>query len=245
MSGGDGADGLSGELGFDIVSGGRGDDRIDGGDIADDLSGGRGNDTMLGGDGFDFVAGGLGDDDLAGQGGPDDLGGGRGNDRASGGAGIDFLEGGLGDDRLSGQADADDLAGGRGSDRLGGGDGRDRLSELSRRVEKVVGYPPLSEMGDYQRRQFHEALVDADSVEDLPGKWQAAIIKAESNRPKVRLVRDAWFPSSDAEFGRSSSFNVELESDDAQPECASEGDRSKRRERGQPRGAGDDKAPGE
>ena len=46
-------------------------------------------------------------------------------------------------------------------------------AELSRRVEKVVGYPPLSEMGDHQRREFHEALLDAGSFEDLPGKWQA------------------------------------------------------------------------
>jgi hypothetical protein len=29
-------------------------------------------------------------------------------------------------------------------------------AELSRRVEKVVGYPPLSEMGELQRREFHE-----------------------------------------------------------------------------------------
>ncbi|MGH3339152.1 MAG: hypothetical protein ACRDPL_10020 [Propionibacteriaceae bacterium] len=48
--------------------------------------------------------------------------------------------------------------------------------ELSRRVEKVVGYPPLSEMGDLQRREFHEALLDANGFEDLPGKWQAAIV---------------------------------------------------------------------
>jgi hypothetical protein len=31
--------------------------------------------------------------------------------------------------------------------------------ELSRRVGKVVGYPPLSEMGEQQRREFHEALL--------------------------------------------------------------------------------------
>jgi hypothetical protein len=55
---------------------------------------------------------------------------------------------------------------------------------LSRRVEKVVGYPPLSEMSEPQRREFHEALLDADRFEDLPGKWQAAILKAEQNRPK-------------------------------------------------------------
>jgi hypothetical protein len=34
-------------------------------------------------------------------------------------------------------------------------------AELSRRVEKVVAYPPLCEMGDSQRREFHEALLDA------------------------------------------------------------------------------------
>jgi hypothetical protein len=52
-------------------------------------------------------------------------------------------------------------------------------AELSRRVEKVVGYPPLSDLGDLQRREFHEALLEAATFEDLPGKWQAAILKAE------------------------------------------------------------------
>ena len=55
-------------------------------------------------------------------------------------------------------------------------------AELSRRVEKVVGYPPLSDMGELQRREFHEALLDAGSFEDLPGRWQAAIVAAEQNR---------------------------------------------------------------
>jgi hypothetical protein len=59
---------------------------------------------------------------------------------------------------------------------------------LSRRVEKVVAYPPLSEMSDLQRREFHEALLDADTFEDLSGKWQAAILKAEQNRPKLSVV---------------------------------------------------------
>jgi hypothetical protein len=62
--------------------------------------------------------------------------------------------------------------------------------DLSRRVEKVVGYPPLVEMDDRQRREFHEALLDADSFEDLPGKWQAAILEAEQNRPKLRLISE-------------------------------------------------------
>ena len=64
-------------------------------------------------------------------------------------------------------------------------------AELSRRVEKVIGYPPLSEMSDQQRRAFHEARLDADRFEDLPGKWQAPIFKAEENRPKLRLVSDS------------------------------------------------------
>jgi hypothetical protein len=37
---------------------------------------------------------------------------------------------------------------------------------LSRRVEKVVGYPPLVEMDDRQRREFHEALLAADGFEE-------------------------------------------------------------------------------
>jgi hypothetical protein len=61
-------------------------------------------------------------------------------------------------------------------------------ADLSRRVQKVVGYPPLSDMSTSQRREFHVALLDADTFEDLPGKWQAAILDAEQNRPKLRLV---------------------------------------------------------
>ena len=49
--------------------------------------------------------------------------------------------------------------------------------------EKVVGYPPLSELDALQRREFHEALLEAGSFEDLPGKWQAAILEAEQNLP--------------------------------------------------------------
>ena len=43
-------------------------------------------------------------------------------------------------------------------------------------------------MSALQRREFHEALLDADIFEDLPGKWQAAIVKAEDKRPKLRIV---------------------------------------------------------
>jgi hypothetical protein len=57
-------------------------------------------------------------------------------------------------------------------------------AELSRRVGKVVGYPPLVEMDDRPRREFYEALLDAGAFEALPGKWQAAILEAEENRPR-------------------------------------------------------------
>jgi hypothetical protein len=40
-------------------------------------------------------------------------------------------------------------------------------AELSRRVGKAVAYPPLSELSAEQRRDFHEALLDADTFEDL------------------------------------------------------------------------------
>ena len=60
--------------------------------------------------------------------------------------------------------------------------------ELGRRVGKAVGYPPLCEMSEPQRREFHEALLDADTFDDLPGKWQAAILQAEQSRPKLRAV---------------------------------------------------------
>jgi hypothetical protein len=40
---------------------------------------------------------------------------------------------------------------------------------VSRRVAKVVPYLPLCEMSELQRRELHEALLDADSFEDLPG----------------------------------------------------------------------------
>jgi hypothetical protein len=63
---------------------------------------------------------------------------------------------------------------------------------LSRRVEMVVGYPPLSEMGDLQRREFHEALPEAGAFEDLPwemagGHRRGGAEPAEARRRQRRL----------------------------------------------------------
>ncbi|HEY9379417.1 MAG TPA: hypothetical protein VIQ02_20245 [Jiangellaceae bacterium] len=46
-------------------------------------------------------------------------------------------------------------------------------------------------MSSSLRRGFHEALLDVDSLEDLPGKWRAAFFNAEENRSKLRLVSGA------------------------------------------------------
>ena len=35
----------------------------------------------------------------------------------------------------------------------------------------------------------YEALLEAASFEDLPGKWQAAILEAEQHRPQLRVVK--------------------------------------------------------
>jgi hypothetical protein len=48
-------------------------------------------------------------------------------------------------------------------------------------------------MSDLLRREFHEALLDADSFEDLPGKRQATILKAEENAPNLRIVDNDYF----------------------------------------------------
>ena len=61
---------------------------------------------------------------------------------------------------------------------------------LSRRVEKVVGYPPSRRWADQQRREFHEAVLAADSFEDLPGgDPQGRGQPAEAARRHQRLAR--------------------------------------------------------
>jgi hypothetical protein len=59
---------------------------------------------------------------------------------------------------------------------------------VSRRVEKVVGYPPLSEIGERQRREFHEALLD---FQDLPGKMAGSDPEGRTEPRELRAVKDA------------------------------------------------------
>jgi hypothetical protein len=62
-------------------------------------------------------------------------------------------------------------------------------------------------MGDRKRREFHEALLDADTFEDLPGKWQAADLKAEGNRPNLRIVGGERTTGWNAAVGRPDGFD--------------------------------------
>lgn len=52
---------------------------------------------------------------------------------------------------------------------------------LERRVTAAMAFPPLSEIGDEQRRELADVIRDAATVEDLPGRWQAAILQAEKD----------------------------------------------------------------
>ena len=55
----------------------------------------------------------------------------------------------------------------------------------------------MSEISQGQRREFQEALLDADAYDDLPGKWQAAIpyvraAPAEPDTPPKPVAAWAW-----------------------------------------------------
>ncbi|HEX6585101.1 MAG TPA: hypothetical protein VF056_15985 [Thermoleophilaceae bacterium] len=58
---------------------------------------------------------------------------------------------------------------------------------LSHRVEKIVGYPALSELDDLQRREFHEALLEAATFEDLPAAARGFLTSPPSIRAAVRI----------------------------------------------------------
>jgi hypothetical protein len=81
---------------------------------------------------------------------------------------------------------------------VAGRDGRERPPSISLPLGSTNGErraePPrpksrrLPAVLRHERREFQEALLDADGYEDLPGKWRAAILKAEENAPNLRIV---------------------------------------------------------
>jgi hypothetical protein len=50
---------------------------------------------------------------------------------------------------------------------------------LRERVQAVVTAPPLSQLSAAQRAELERELTAAAALEDLPGKWQAAVLEAE------------------------------------------------------------------
>ena len=51
--------------------------------------------------------------------------------------------------------------------------------DLRTHVGELYGVAPLSEISAGQRAELDALLAGAREVEDLPGKWQAAVIEAE------------------------------------------------------------------
>jgi Ca2+-binding RTX toxin-like protein len=118
LSGGTGADFLTGRGGFGAGLAYTGVLVLDGGEGGDELNGGNGNDVILGGAGNDVVSGYAGDDAIDGGAGDDTLAGSDGNDTIVGGAGVDSLLGGFDADVLEADDDEADaqIHGGPGTD---------------------------------------------------------------------------------------------------------------------------------
>jgi hypothetical protein len=54
---------------------------------------------------------------------------------------------------------------------------------LLERVRAVAGARPLSELSAAQRAELEREAAEASALEDLPGKWQAAVLEAEGAAP--------------------------------------------------------------
>ena len=57
------------------------------------------------------------------------------------------------------------------------------MSALYERVSVALEREPLCRISAAARAELNEVLAGADALEDLPGKWQAAILTAESAEP--------------------------------------------------------------
>lgn len=127
LSGGDGADLMTGAGRPDSLAGDAGADTIFGGDHNDTLDGGADNDRLDGGAQRDLIFGGAGDDNIDAGTGDDTVDGGGQRDSVFGGSGLDLIDGGNGNDTLTGGTGGDTLLGGAGYDILQGDDGDDVL----------------------------------------------------------------------------------------------------------------------
>ena len=91
------------------ITGGDGADTITGHDDGANIDGGLGNDTIITGGGDDTIDAGVGDDSIVGGSGSDTIIGHNGDDTIDGGAGADHLAGNYGDDHIDG-GDGSDAA---------------------------------------------------------------------------------------------------------------------------------------
>ncbi|SFH74800.1 calcium-binding protein [Albimonas pacifica] len=119
------------------VRGGFVDGTVTGGDGADRLTGASAEDAFSGGAGADLLRGRGGEDALDGGDDRDELAGGGGDDLLQGGAANDVLRGGAGDDVLDGDGGRDRLFGGEGADRFvfEPGEGIDRVFDFQNDVD--------------------------------------------------------------------------------------------------------------
>jgi hypothetical protein len=53
------------------------------------------------------------------------------------------------------------------------------MTALEERVAAVAALAPLAELSADQLAELDELLLAAADLEDLPGKWQAAVLEAE------------------------------------------------------------------
>jgi hypothetical protein len=53
------------------------------------------------------------------------------------------------------------------------------MTALEERVAAVAALAPLAELSADQLAELDELLGSAGELEDLPGKWQAAVLEAE------------------------------------------------------------------
>ncbi|MGH1404912.1 MAG: calcium-binding protein, partial [Alphaproteobacteria bacterium] len=165
-----------GTSGNDVIQGTTNyDHQISGGEGMDTLTGNVGDDLLAGGEGADIINGGVGDDALyAGGDGTevDQLNGGAGNDFLYGSGGGDILNGGAGFDRIEGLTN-DILLGGVGEDQLfsdgdgailDGGEGNDYLSGIGSNISYIAsaGTDVILDHGDNSTLVFSEG-----SAEDL------------------------------------------------------------------------------
>jgi hypothetical protein len=58
------------------------------------------------------------------------------------------------------------------------------MSTLGDRVRAAAAVPPLSELAAADRAELEREVARAGELEDLPGRWQAAILAAESGAPE-------------------------------------------------------------